>query len=1027
MHCLDDDTIVGYLEGALAGTAAAAVEQHVATCRQCRKLISAAVQAGPLPTEPLTPAGLDAASPSAGMGAPEDHAPPPLRLGDTLGRYRIRDLLGTGGMGIVYAAHDPDLDREVAIKILRQRTSAGARAWLLREAQAMARITHRNVVAVHDVGVHDDHVYVAMQRVDGITLGAWLRQGPRSWRDVVQVFQAAGRGLAAAHAAGVVHGDFKPDNVLIDASGDVRVVDFGLARIHDAAALDPGAEAASTDAQPARAGARLAAPDAPESASVSVTARGSRGRLMGTPRYMAPEQLRGATAGPAADQFSFCVALYEALYEQRPFAGDDLATLVREVTDGRIRLPPAQTPVPASLRAIVWRGLAVEPAARHPSMDALLAAVDRCVRPRRRRWLAAGAAVAAAGAAALLLMLARGAGQPAAITCEPADRALAGVWDRAQRDAIAAAFKATALPYAGDALARVERQLDDYATRWQAMYDDACAAARAGDDRGLPDLRVHCLDGRLQRLRALVELYAGADAGTVQRAVQAAESLPPVAWCASAEAQRSAPLPADPDQRAAVQRVRDQLAHVASLHDTGKYADGLAAALPAATAALATAYRPVEAEALYHRGVLEQTLGRYPEAEASLFQAASAAEAARYDRQAALAYLTLFDLTSNAQLRFDDGKRWETLAAAVIERMGGDPLLEMLLARHRGSEALEQGALDRARAEIERALALEQAREQPSQIQLIGIHIDLGNIASRRAEHDQALHHYREALSLLEAAMGPDFPDIAVVRNNIGIVLRSTGRYQEALDILQQGLAVAERVFGDQHEVLAALRTNIGGALSSLERHDESLVQLERSVAIAEAIHGRDHPRAGERMVNLGHELTVVGRYSDAVSVLERAVSAAERWPGATPAYEPMARINLANALLGQGRHADARPHYERAAEAAARLFSPSGPEVAEALLGLGRCHLAAGAPEQAIEPLERALAIHAESPTEPLEHARTRFVLAQALWTSRRDRPRALTLAQEALAAYETAPALRTAERAQVTTWLSRRMPSPL
>jgi tetratricopeptide (TPR) repeat protein len=1024
MRCLDDDTIVGYLEGALAGTAAAAVEQHVATCRQCRKLISAAVQAGPLPTEPLTPAALDVASPSAGMGTPEDHALPPLRLGDALGRYRIRDLLGTGGMGIVYAAHDPDLDREVAIKILRQRTSAGARAWLLREAQAMARITHRNVIAVHDVGVHDDHVYVAMQRVDGITLGAWLRQSPRSWRDVVQVFQAAGRGLAAAHAAGVVHGDFKPDNVLIDASGDVRVVDFGLARIHDAAALDQGVEPARPDAQ---ATAQPPRPDAPESTSVAVSALSSRGRLMGTPRYMAPEQLRAAAAGPAADQFSFCVALYEALYDQRPFAGDDLATLMREVTDGRIRPPPAQNPVPASLRAIVWRGLAVDPAARHPSMDALLAAVDRCVRPRRRRWLAAGAAVAAAGLAALVLMLARGAGQPAAITCEPADRALAGVWDRAQRDAIAAAFTATRLPYAADAFARVERQLDEYATRWQAMYEDACAAARAGDDRGLPDLRVHCLDGRLQRLRALVELYAGADAGTVERAVQAAEALPPVAWCASAEAQRSAPLPADPDQRAAVLRVRDQLAHVASLNDTGKYADGLAAAQPAATAALATAYRPVEAEALYHRGVLEQTLGRYPEAEASLFQAASAAEAARYDRLAALAYLALFDLTSNDQLRFDDGKRWETLAAAVIERMGGAPLLEMLLARHRGSVALEQGALDQARAQIERALALEQAREQPSQLQLSAIHIDLGNIASRRAEHDQSLHHYRQALSLLEAALGPDYPDLAVVRNNMGIVLRATGRYQEALDVLQQGLAVAERVFGEQHEILAALRTNIGSTLSSLERHDESLVQLERAVAIAEAIHGRDHPRAGERMVNLGHELTVVGRYSDAVSVLERALSAAERWPGATPAYEPMARINLANALLGLGRHAEARPHYERAVDSAARAFSPSGPEVAEALLGLGRCHLAAGAPEQAIEPLERALAIHAESPTEPLEHARTRFVLAQALWNSRRDRPRALTLAQEALAAYETAPGLRTTERDQVTTWLAHREFKPL
>jgi tetratricopeptide (TPR) repeat protein/predicted Ser/Thr protein kinase len=1018
MRCLDDDTIVGYLEGALAGTAAAAVEQHVAGCRQCRKLISAAVQAGPLPTEPLTPAEPPATStpsidvsPSAGSAVAGDDEPPPLRRGDALGRYVIRELLGTGGMSIVYLAHDPDLDREVAIKILRKRTPAAAGV-LLREARVMARITHRNVVAIHDVGNHEGHAYIAMERVQGVTLAAWLRQASRSWREIVQVFLAAGHGLAAVHAAGVVHGDFKPDNVLIDHEGEVRVVDFGLARLRESAALDDDA-ASDADAH---------GPTAIERSSLIVTTAGSR--LMGTPRFMAPEQFRGAAADPAAEQFSLCVALYLALYDQQPFAGTDLATLAREVTAGRLRPPPEQAQVPDALRAILWRGLALDPAARYPSLHALLSAIDRCVHPRRRRWIAAGAAVAAAAVAALVLAV--GPAQTASITCEPADRALAGIWDRAHRDTIAAAFAATALPYAGDAFARVERQLDDYAARWQAMYDDACAAARASEDRGLPDLRVHCLDGRLQRLRALIVLYAAADAGTVERAVQAAEALPPVAWCASAEALRSAPLPPDPDQRAAALRVRDQIAHVASLYDTGKYTDGLAAAQTAATAALATAYRPVEAEALYHRGVFEHILGRYPEAEASLFQAASAAEAARYDRLAALAYIALFDLTSGEQLRFDDGKRWESLAAAVIERMGGDALLEMLLARRRGGVAIEHGALDQARTELERALALEQGREQPSQMQLSGIHTELGNVASRRAEHDQALHHYRQALSLIQAAVGPDYPDIAVLRNNMGIVLRSTGRYDEALDVLQQGLAVAERVFGAQHEILAALRTNIGATLSSLERHDESLVQLERAVAIAEAIHGRDHPRAGERMVNLGHELTVVGRYSDAVSVLERALAAAERWPGATPAYEPMARINLANALLGLGRHADARPHYERAADAAARSFSPHGPEVAEALLGLGRTHLAASAPELAIEPLERALAIHAQSPTEPLEHARTRFVLAQALWDSRRDRPRALRLAQEALAAYDAASGLRATERDQVATWLTRRAPRP-
>jgi tetratricopeptide (TPR) repeat protein len=1015
MRCLDDDTIVDYLEGALTSTAAAAVEQHVAGCRQCRKLISAAVQTGPLPGEPHTPAPLSQVSPSAGLGPAEDHALPPLRRGDSLGRYHIRDLLGTGGMSIVYVAHDPDLDREVALKILRRHTDAAARAWLLREARALARISHRNVIAVHDVGVHDDHVYIAMERVDGITLAAWLRQ-TRPWREIVAVFAAAGRGLAAAHAAGVVHRDFKPDNVLIGAGDEARVLDFGLARVAEAAGDGLHHGSVASHGAPAAPGALPPAfPDAPSAIS--------RARLLGTPRYMAPEQFRGADIGPAADQFSFCVALYEALYAQRAFDGDSVSALASEVLAGRIQPVPAKSPVPAALRAVLWRGLAVDPAARHASMDALLAALHRSVYARRRRWIAGGA-LAAAGAIATLL--AARPTQPAAVTCEPAERALAGVWDRGRKDAIAAAFAATGLPYASDALGRVAHRLDDYAARWGAMYDEACAAARAepGPRAGadtLPDLRVHCLDGRLQRLRALVEVYAAADAGTVERAVQAVETLPPVAFCASAESQRSAPVPADIEQRTAVERVRAEIARVAALYNTGKYAEGLHAAAAAVDAAAATAYRPVMAEALYHRGALEHTLGRHQDAETSLFDAASTAQAAGHDRQAAVAYVALHDLVAGSELRFEDGKRWEALAAAVIERLGGDAELEMRLARNRAGVALERGDLDAARAELARALALEQSRDQPSQIQLAGLHSDLGNVATRSSLHEQALQHYRDSLRLLEQAVGPDYPEIAVLRNNMGSALRSMGRYQESLDVLEQAMPVAERVFGAEHELTAALCNNIGAALSLLERHDEALRYLERGVAIAEAFYGREHPHVGENLVNLGHELTVMGRYQDAVAGLERALAIAAAWQGGTPAYATMARINLANALLALGRHVEARAHYERAVDEAARTMSPRGPEVAEALVGLGQSALAAGAPAQALAPLERALAIHAEALTEPMEHARTRFVLAQALWESSRDRPRALLLAREALAAYD-ASGLRPAERSQVAAWLARR-----
>jgi tetratricopeptide (TPR) repeat protein len=638
--------------------------------------------------------------------------------------------------------------------------------------------------------------------------------------------------------------------------------------------------------------------------------------------------------------------------------------------------------------------------------------------------------VAAAGAIATLLAVgpASWPTQPAAVTCEPAERTLAGVWDRGRKDAIAAAFAATGLPYANDAFTRVAQRLDDYAARWGAMYDEACAAAQTDptprdDADTLPDLRVHCLDGRLQRLRALIDLYAAADAGTVERAVQAVEALPSVAFCVSAESQRSAPVPADIEQRTAVERVRAEIARVASLYNTGKYAEGMREVAAVVDAAAATGYRPIMAEALHHRGVLEHTLGRHRDAETSLFDAASTAQAAGYDRQAGLSYAALYDLVGTTELRFEDGKRWEALAAAIIERLGGDVELEMRLARNRASVAIERGDLDAARAELARALALEQGRDQPSQIQLAGIHTDLGNVATRSSQHEQALQHYRESLRLMEQAMGPEYPETAILRNNMGIVLRATGRYQEALDVLEQAMRVAERIFGAEHELTAALCNNIGAALASLERHDEALLYLERGVAIAEAIYGRENPHVGENLVNLGHELTVMGRYQDAVDRLERSLAIAAAWRGGTPAYAPMARINLANALLALGRHADARTHYERAVDEASRTMSPRGPEVAEALVGLGKSELAAGTPAQALAPLERALAIHAEARTEPMDHAHARFVLAQALWESSRDRPRALALAREALAAYD-ASGLRAAERSQVAAWLRRRAP---
>jgi len=284
-----------------------------------------------------------------------------LGRGTRLGRYAIVDRIGSGGMGDVYSAHDSELDRKVAIKLVRPETvaddSSTGRARLLREAQAMARLSHPNVVAVYDMGTFSGQVFIAMEYVVGRTLRRWLAEGSRSWREVVGIFIEAGRGLAAAHSAQLLHRDFKPENVLVANDGRVRVVDFGLARATDRELLAADAPRPSADG----------------TGSGELALELTRaGMMVGTPAYMAPEAWQGQAVDSRSDQFSFCVALYEAVHGERPFAGEDVSILMREVLAGRVKTPRFGRRVPSRLREVILRGLENKPDERYPSMDALL-------------------------------------------------------------------------------------------------------------------------------------------------------------------------------------------------------------------------------------------------------------------------------------------------------------------------------------------------------------------------------------------------------------------------------------------------------------------------------------------------------------------------------------------------------------------------------------------------------------------------------------------------------------------------------
>ncbi|HJZ88799.1 MAG TPA: protein kinase [Polyangia bacterium] len=347
MACPDAQTLQALFAGQLDRAGREAVLSHADGCEECRTVLAALARASA--PDPSLESRLAAATPQRG----ERTSSPVLTQGTRVGRYEIESFRAAGGLGLVYVARDTELGRRVALKLLK--LDAGDQVRLMREAQAMARVSHPNVVAVFDVGEWQGRIFLAMELVEGVDLRAWLAAGSRRRTEIVDVFRAAGRGLAAAHAAGLVHRDFKPDNVLVDADGRARVTDFGLARAVDVAA--PKDEL-----------------------------------IAGTPAYMAPEQHRGEPAFARTDQFAFCVALYEALYRERPFAGEDQDTVRAAVLDGRVRPAPQRPRVPRTLRRILLRGMSPRPGDRFPTMDALLGALgrDRTKIPRRVGEVALG-------------------------------------------------------------------------------------------------------------------------------------------------------------------------------------------------------------------------------------------------------------------------------------------------------------------------------------------------------------------------------------------------------------------------------------------------------------------------------------------------------------------------------------------------------------------------------------------------------------------------------------------------------------
>jgi eukaryotic-like serine/threonine-protein kinase len=991
-------------------------------------------------TEALEHANL--ASTDRAPGSPGTHdryAGDPLDDPARIGRFVILRRLGEGGMGVVYSAFDEELDRRVAIKLVRSdRGGEGVQARMQREAQAMARLSHPNVVQVHEVGRHDGQVFVAMELVRGVSLRAWHKK-PRPWREVLAVYLQAGAGLAAAHAAGMIHRDFKPDNAILGDDGRVRVLDFGLA-----GAADEIAAVGEVDG---------------EDSSRPFDRLTQTGEVIGTPAYMAPEQFLGEPTSPRTDVFSFCVALYEALYGERPYHGGSRMELLANVSAGKRRPAPNGADVPRWLHDAVVAGVAPSADARPPDMHGLLETLARDP-SRVRRRIAWGSSAFAALAVATWL---GAASTRSASPCAGVAASMTELWSPARRDALERGLAGVDATFAGPTTAHVLRDIDAYARNWSTARTEACEATkiRAEQSDTRYDRAIACLDARHLALAALLDVLTDADADVVAKAPGAVEALPALAPCRDPRVLDAAVESPPPEIEPEVEALRERLEHARATIAVGRVVQGRSELEEILGRSRSLGHAPLLADVALELGTLRQSLEEPdPEIVDLLLEAASAAETAGALEPRAEALLYLAVTTYSILGRPHEAQRWALVAEAAIGRLGSAGIhlqVKLLAARARLAwEALEH---ERSRALLEEARALAVEHGTQASIEATSITRILGESVANAGDFERGRALVVEARDLLEAELGEDHPAVVTSIATLGQVLALEGRNEEALAELREASTRTQRSLGPTHPSHAMVLNRMARTLIAAGEPEEAMRVGEEAVRIAQQAHGRDHLEVARAWVDFGATTLAAGDVERTRHAADRARAIFEaidpdhierttvhdllgglafrsgdldtaetharavvrtrkaRYPG--PHQDTAIALgNLAEVFEARGQLDRAEAAYRETLGMREAILGRDHPRVARDRFNLGRVLLANGRATEAVPSFEETARIHALRGAPPIAIAETLWGLAQGR-LELGEREAALASAREARAAFEQAG--QSDRLAEVDAWLAR------